>query len=497
MRGIKTAVMMLVLLSFVFAQNVLPGGAEQTLRDALPPWLPLLAVAIFIGYGIVAMIYMISKVFKVRELEAWAKTNFGEVTGSIFLVVIILIVIGFADSVFTAVVGNSPYDVSTSYMDGAAQKLFDIYVEGVWFNTAVGSLTGAPLQYSGQGHTSQGKAGPQDAKVKAEGSSDRTVVDEASLSIPILIFQIDLFRVSYEGYRGGSVFLTGFGTIQSIVLSSTFITLISSMILDFVREVAIPVMVPFGMLFSSFSVTRKLGRTLIAFGVGLHLFVPVSILMSQQMFQSAYSGSGTNPPEISNPGSIRNFTSRVLAHSMGRLLLATSVGPMIAGALGSNPFKLLCFPICALLALTCLVFFAACFNICFQPCYNFVMPYVVYPIAKVFGEVGVPILRLINDFQLYALFDVDPIAYILQPIGLIPSNPLGGIAKLLAQYYVDSALNLKLAEMTLEYIPYILQYSVPIILTPLIILVVVVTAIRSLSPAIGGEIQILGVSELI
>jgi hypothetical protein len=42
-----------------------------------------------------------------------------------------------------------------------------------------------------------------------------------------------------------------------------------------------------------------------------------------------------------------------------------------------------------------------------------------------------------------------------------------------------------------------MQYAVPVMLIPFIMIFIVITGIRSLSPAIGGEVQILGVSELI
>jgi hypothetical protein len=54
-----------------------------------------------------------------------------------------------------------------------------------------------------------------------------------------------------------------------------------------------------------------------------------------------------------------------------------------------------------------------------------------------------------------------------------------------------------LGDVVMDYTPYVMQFIVPIILMPVIIFIIVITAMRSISPAIGGEIQILGVTELI
>jgi hypothetical protein len=76
-------------------------------------------------------------------------------------------------------------------------------------------------------------------------------------------------------------------------------------------------------------------------------------------------------------------------------------------------------------------------------------------------------------------------------------NPIAGYSSFLAHKYLDSAAANKLTDITLDFTPYVMQYAVPIMLMPLIMLLVVVTGIRSISPAIGGEVQILGVTELI
>ncbi|MEM3771019.1 MAG: hypothetical protein QXW80_01670, partial [Candidatus Micrarchaeia archaeon] len=62
---------------------------------------------------------------------------------------------------------------------------------------------------------------------------------------------------------------------------------------------------------------------------------------------------------------------------------------------------------------------------------------------------------------------------------------------------MNQYLAIKLTNITLAYTPYVMQDAVPALLIPFIIIFTVITGIRSISPAIGGEVQILGVSELI
>ena len=467
--------------------------AEQALSLQLPSWFPLLAVAVIIGYGIAALAYMLSTVFKAAEMEAWAKTEVAEMTGSLFLVTIILLALGVADQLFFAATGNTPAGTASGFIDESADKLLDAYIDSIWLSTAVGMLTGTPPQYATQG------SGPQEDRATKLSDLNRER-KEAGLGavFPIFFLYPKLFDVNYYGYSVGGVFLGHFGTIQGVALSAVGVALMIGIVLSFILQIAIPVLIPLGMLLGAFTTTRKMGRTLIAFGVGLYLFVPASIIIGNKMFESAYHGSASSPPEIPKPAIVSKFTKDVMAQSVAMTALRTTVVmALLPKKIGLLPYQLMCIPECALIAVPCAIMYPACYVMCFQMCFFVVTPLIIYPNLVTIGEYGANVIMSVDKLTLLGVLDYneDPIAYIYAAAAGAPV--VGGVASFLTQYYLDRALAAKLTDVTLDYTPYILQYSIPMMLIPFIMILVVITAIRSLSPAIGGEVQILGVSELV
>jgi hypothetical protein len=74
---------------------------------------------------------------------------------------------------------------------------------------------------------------------------------------------------------------------------------------------------------------------------------------------------------------------------------------------------------------------------------------------------------------------------------------LANVGDFITLFYINNKLAEQLSNVVLDYTPYILQYTVPVVLAPVIIIIIIITAMRSISPAIGGEVQILGIGELV
>jgi hypothetical protein len=77
---------------------------------------------------------------------------------------------------------------------------------------------------------------------------------------------------------------------------------------------------------------------------------------------------------------------------------------------------------------------------------------------------------------------------------------IGSFNPLALLYYQMGMVDLytgSVANYITSFIPYVMINAVPAILSPLIIAIVLITSFRALSPALGGEVQILGMSELI
>lgn len=548
MTGINTRIMKLVMILLLVALSGLVSAqqttGQQLLSSAFPSWLPLIAIALVIGYGISAIAYMISTVFRTPELAVWAKSEVFEVTASAFLVLILIIAVGMIDNVYVVATGTTPLQASVSFTSASADKLLGLFVDTMWLNTALGTLTGIPVQYGGSSRSS-----PQ-TQQQSQDTTGSNIATGTGGPSRMLLFALYSLNTNYYPFSGASSFLTFFGTLQAIALFSASISVLANLALQFIQAIAIPVLIPFGLFLSIFSITRKMGRTLMAFGVGLYVFVPASILISQAMFNSAYNLDYTNRalnplgiPPINYPGEATSFTNTVLGLFGAQVAATVTAAALFLPQIASP--QVFYAPPCLVGAAT----YAA--TNCVGTGYGYPFCYIAEYIVGLFQcELSKPITDYPLSFDLESsafnsLTSTARISYLDSyldanvPPGLYPAiaapgiaataglvsnliwpetptgpdttnpilsatdtaveitTPIASYSTFLAQYYIDKALAAELTQITLDYIPYVLQFAVPILLMPIILILVTITAIRSISPAIGGEVQILGVSELI
>lgn len=506
-----------IVFGFIHAQST----SENIWNQYLPAWFPLFAIAVLIGYGLAGIAFMLSRVFITPSLETWARLELFEVTSSAFLVLIIFIALGAIDSIFVAATGNTPMDASLEFMDEISNKLMDIYLDNVKFGYALGLLSGPPLQYL--------QSTQQDAAGTPDQGATQTSSSVLGSILRFSIVGIESFHLSYYPFYGADVFNSHYSLMQTVSLTALMISIFSSTLLDFVASIAIPVAIPLGLFLSIFSFTRKMGRTLIAFGVGLYLFVPMSILIGQTMYDSAYKAD-TAIPNIGKPHDVDKFISGILAAKLSEILLNISV--MTLAMLGTVSFAIPCVlggaaasVLCGIAAPACAVAFATTCGTITAPLFHLptgldqtaTLSTIITAIttSMIGNTLGVDISGYIPMVSLPAIHSIVGLStmfpWIMSIIGVLAPNPIliatGIISSLLnivsemalfmANVTLNKALAIKLTEITMDYTPYVLQYAVPVMLIPFIMIVIVITGIRSLSPAIGGEVQILGVSELI
>ncbi|VVB73408.1 Uncharacterised protein [uncultured archaeon] len=525
----SSAAAVLLLLVLMPALSFAQSAGSQSLLNAFPPWAPLVALAIIIGYSIAGLAYMLSTVFRTPELSVWAKTEVAEVTASASLVLIMLIALSSADAIFAAATGSTPMQASLDFTSQASDKLFNVFVDSMWLSSAIGTLTGAPPQYAGSTSKSA-----KDINSRIDQMTAKIKDAKPGSAMRMMIFALYAFNINYYPFSGANVFLGHFGTVQSLSLTSAFIAVASNLALDFIRSVAIPLMVPLGLFFSVFSVTRKMGRTLMAFGVGLYLFLPASVLIAKSMYDSAYK-PGTNPPEIPEPSNAVSLTKALMQVQMAEIAL-TIIGSVVSAptmTAGQLFFLPACIGGAAVQSVACMILAPVCFVIYLFICMFFTRPMfdfggsmdVSTTLLSSLGVVKAIVLSSILGAGVPAYMYVGMAAPMVPSLiglvstyvwGIIPGTvmspnmllmvanvanailaPIANLSGFLSHYYLDQALASKLTDITLDFTPYVLQYAVPVMLIPLIMIIVTVTAIRSISPAIGGEIQILGLSELI
>lgn len=104
----------------------------------------------------------------------------------------------------------------------------------------------------------------------------------------------------------------------------------------------------------------------------------------------------------------------------------------------------------------------------------------------------VPALSTIMEKQ-----GVGGLATVLAGVVIGYSPGYAGISAFHASYYINEGLAEDAADAIIQFTPYMMQYVVPVFLILPILLIMMITALRSISPFIGGELQILGVTSLV
>ena len=522
----------LSLFIFIFSFSVnaqdLTAGQQQW-QQYVPNWFPLFSIAALIGFGVVGISFMLARVFMLPQLESWARNELFEVVSSIFLVLIIIVSLGIIDNIFIAATNKKPIDYSLDFTTSISNELMDRYIDSVKLGIAIGTLSGPPAQYLGD------KDKKQPGQGGASGSQPGTGTEGGETKDRVFLVAIEPFKVNYLPFYAADVFNGHYNLFQSIALMSLGISLFSHAILEFINMIAIPVAVPLGLLLSMFAFSRKMGRTLIAFGVGLYIFVPLSIIIASTMYNSAFKAD-TSIPHIERPSGGNNvdtFADRLLALNFADFIIHLAIG--IAGvvinkgylvfipacSVGATSLSSICglaAPVCAV-AFTVICSLFGSFSDTGQTADiidKLLLVATVLKIETLSYILGVPISGQMEAIipvivSLSLTGTVSALIFHIIPSNVLTTNYLLPILNQLMNFgtyelsviqfslyaELNKALATKLSNIILAYTPYIMQYAVPVMLIPFIMIFIVITGIRSLSSAIGGEVQILGVSELI
>jgi hypothetical protein len=185
-----------------------------------------------------------------------------------------------------------------------------------------------------------------------------------------------------------------------------------------------------------------MGKTVIAMAVCIYFFFPASVLICEQMYNAVPK---YNPDSIQHP----KILDIELGDSSSLMKPFFGPGAYLKECEGKDPIS---YVICLVLELV-----------------NWILQ-LIWSLLKMFGF----------------------IVAAMAP-GAIPLS----IPAFMVTQQLNNAVMGDLMIIIADYIPHVMSYAVPIILSPIIIAVICISAMRAISPAIGGEVQILGVSELI
>jgi len=503
-------------------------------------WLPLYGLAFSIGFALAVLAYMLSTLFKSPELGVWAKLEMGEVVLSIVFASLVLFALQTSDTLFQAAVGGSPMSVSAGFLNDATLNLLNVYKNSINAQFVLSMLSGVPPQYKssnsdvGSGGTTNSPFMPYLDDLKY--TRDSTVV---GFPTPLYIMYLTLSKAYYQPYSGLQPFNIFFSSIQTTTLMAIAINIVIGMMLNLVNGIALPILLPLGVLLRAFSVTRKFGSTLIAVAFCLYFFFPLSVVMSKVLYDSvpkipAPSASIMGLPlqilDTFNPNyrvshqtglpgvdTILDILGTALDWLGGRLSPQISVGGVQVPVrllspdptppftpfmqTGINPSSVMLGAngnIFSQNGITAGNFYGfTCYPILLASKVTALSPWTAWLTPILISAWGYCIPVQFVHISADAIFQFkDIVPFIAQFLGTEIVKYFEPITAFFMTLRQNDIVTQDVVNLIADFIPHAVSYSAPIVIMPIIILIVVVTSIRSISPAIGGEAQILGVSEL-
>jgi len=207
-----------------------------------------------------------------------------------------------------------------------------------------------------------------------------------------------------------------------------------AVLLEFINKYVLIVLLPAGIVLRCFTLTRKVGATLMALAVGLYVFYPMALAWDGMIY-----GSGTSAGVVPTP-------SRGTNSLMSVLNAVLDPTPWLE-VFGGPPFRRFCVHWWD-----------------WVWCWWAAIIWWIIMMAVAFVQINIVLWMLYYIAYTYL--------------------PFGGIGAVGYDYLVTL-------------IPWMVKPMVAAFLFPLIDLIIVVTAIRAISPAIGGETRISGLVEFI
>ena len=388
--------------------NLSSSILSTTLTEAQwKSWLPLVLAALLVGYLVVALLLMASSILHSPELNAHARREFVEVSASAWFVGNIIFFAVVLDILLMDVAGGSYMQTADQYTSRLSVELLNAFGKMVKAEFGIGLL-----QYLG-------------GKTPTFGTSEAYAGTITPPFVTILIVTIAA-RLSFSPFYGMSILANLIGTGANFISFALFSVIGQKVLLQFVAETGFRIFLPIGVVLRCFTLTRRLGATIMAFAVGMYIVYPTTLVMNNEIYNS--------------------------------------VAPLPKTEYwGSLPFKLLDFN-----ELT-KPFFGPRFK-------DFCKHWYDYPWCWIRALVQW-VWDMIEGFFRIIGFMLAAVAGIFYP----------GVGKM-AQSGFD-----QYADM----MPWMMQPIVAAFLFPVLDFIVVITAIRSLSVALGGEVRITGLAEFI
>ncbi len=293
-------------------------------------------LALTVSFDVVAIGYIISKIFPQTGVGEWLRNEYWEIAksamliASIYAIVILMTNISslFVSQTTTGVcLGGAP--ASYTLINAACSYLDNVtgYLSGTFNNLT--DLSGALGAMSG-------------------------LVIEAYAPLPVPPIAGFKFGFSFSPYKNSLLESTQPSQFQSILSDSiTYLAFpvallveVQSWVLPYIFVIGLSVLIPIGLVFRAFPFTRGIGGAMVALGIGLSIIYPSVLIIFNNPVTSALQSSLTPISGSCNSSLICGTLTGILSYFSSFNIALNSIGtifPALDDVLGSAVYMFVQF----------------------------------------------------------------------------------------------------------------------------------------------------------
>ncbi|MEM3030130.1 MAG: hypothetical protein QXH27_00190 [Candidatus Micrarchaeia archaeon] len=235
-------------------------------------WFSIALTAVAISFLFVAIAYMLSELLRSPELQAWAKNELAEAAVSALMVGLVFSSLTVLNTIVSDMTGGySHIGLGYAYLSETLNDLTRVYTRLLTLDAGIGTL---------------GTMG--------------TVLYPQLFGIPIGTTMPNV----------GISPLVGLTMVNGMIVKiadAAALTIVNLMaqqaLLEFIYEQFFTFFLPFGLILRTFSLTRKLGSTIIALAISGYVVFPLTLALNKGIYEydrdvvAQYSAAGDIPPE--------------------------------------------------------------------------------------------------------------------------------------------------------------------------------------------------------
>jgi len=242
-----------ILMFFALFYSQTQQSEILTLRNI--PWELTVLAALFLSLSLVTLGYILSKVFNLKELNAWATNELYQIVMMSFIVFLIFGILRIENVVFSAYFNS--YDFSAGQNPAITNARNYLFSVRSYLSFVMGGLL-----------------------------TERAFLASSNKFIENLVSPLEPITGIDPGDVADALIAPFPPLIDSALFPFAFIYGVNSMqiyFLDFIERVAFNFLLPVGLFFRIFSFTRRFGNILIVLAIAFYIVFPLTYLLNQRM----------------------------------------------------------------------------------------------------------------------------------------------------------------------------------------------------------------------